>query len=170
MVDRLDGLRHNAVVRCNNENRNVCDLRAACAHRCERLMTRRIEEDDLLALADDLICADVLGDSARLMRTDGGVADGIKQRGLAVVDVTHDGDDRRTIFERLRIVLDLRDQRRINIRRQFLRCHAELSGDEGRRIVIDLLVDAHHNTHEHELLDDIRCRVAHLGRKILDGD
>ena len=170
VVDCLDRLRHNAVVRCDDENCHVRDLRTARTHRRERLMARRIKEDDLLALTDDLIGTDVLGDAARLMRADGSVANGIEQRGLAVIDVPHDGDDRRAILERLRVVLDLRDQRRVDIRRQFLRRHAELCRDEGCCIVVDLLIDARHDAHQHELLDDVRRRVAHLGREILDGN
>jgi hypothetical protein len=38
----------------------------------------------------------MLGDAAGFARHDIGVADGVEQRGLAVVDVTHDGHDRRT--------------------------------------------------------------------------
>ena len=44
---------------------------------------------------DDLIGADVLGDAAGLAGDDIGVADGVEQRGLAVIDMAHDGDDRR---------------------------------------------------------------------------
>jgi hypothetical protein len=36
----------------------------------------------------------VLGDAAGLAGDDVGVADAVEQLGLAVVDVTHDGDDR----------------------------------------------------------------------------
>ena len=47
----------------------------------------------------DLVGADVLGDAAGLARDDVGLADGVEQRGLAVVDVAHDGDHRRTRLE-----------------------------------------------------------------------
>ena len=42
-----------------------------------------------------LVGTDVLRDAAVLARDDVGVADRVEQLGLAVVDVTHDGDDRR---------------------------------------------------------------------------
>ncbi len=44
----------------------------------------------------DLVGADVLGDATGLALAHVGLADGVQQPGLAVVDVTHDGDDRRT--------------------------------------------------------------------------
>ena len=47
-----------------------------------------------LAVLDDLVRADVLGDAAGLAGDHVGVADLVEQLGLAVVDVAHDGDDR----------------------------------------------------------------------------
>ena len=47
----------------------------------------------------DLVCTDVLGDAACLFLADVGLADGVQQSGLAVVDVTHDSDHRRTDLE-----------------------------------------------------------------------
>ena len=87
-----------------------------------------------------------------------------------MVDVSHDGDDGRTLFECLWIVLDLGNQRRIDIRRQLFGCDAKLGGDEGCRVEIDLLIDARHDAHEEQFLDDVGRGVAHLGCEILDGD
>ena len=42
-----------------------------------------------------LVGTDGLRDAAGLARDDVGLADRVEQAGLAVVDVTHDGDDRR---------------------------------------------------------------------------
>src|SRR5690606_41957558 len=42
-----------------------------------------------------VVGTDVLGDAARLASGDAGAADVVQQRGLAVVDVAHDGDHRR---------------------------------------------------------------------------
>ena len=58
-------------------------------------MTRRVEEGDHAARRFDVVGADVLRDAAGLARGHLG-ADVVQQRGLAVVDVAHDGDHRRT--------------------------------------------------------------------------
>ena len=71
-------------------------LRAAGAHRGERRVARRIEERDHALRRFHVVRADVLRDAARLARRDLGAADVVEQRGLAVVDVAHDRDDRRT--------------------------------------------------------------------------
>ena len=92
---RLDGLRHHAVVGGHDQHGDVRHLRPTGAHGGERLVARRVEEGDLLALDLHLIGADVLGDAAGLAGDHVGRADGVEQLGLAVVDVAHDRDDRR---------------------------------------------------------------------------
>ena len=104
--DRLARLRHDAVVGGDDEDRDVGDLRAAGAHGGERLVARRVEERDLAAVDDGLVGADVLRDPAGLGVDDGGLADRVEQRRLAVVDVTHDRDDRRARGEILVGVLE----------------------------------------------------------------
>ena len=49
VVDGLDGLGHDAVVGCDDDDDDVGDLGAACTHAGEGLVTRGIEEDDLAA-------------------------------------------------------------------------------------------------------------------------
>jgi hypothetical protein len=49
---------------------------------------------------------DVLRDAAGLGLGDARLADRVEKRRLAVVDVTHDGDDRRTWLEVLGLVLE----------------------------------------------------------------
>ncbi len=95
VVDRLDGLRHDAVVGRHHQDHDVGHPGAAGAHHGERLVARRVEEDDLAAVDFDLVGADVLGDAAELALGDLRRADGVEERGLAVVDVAHDGDHRR---------------------------------------------------------------------------
>ena len=105
VADRLERLGHDAVVGRDHDDRDVRDPRAAGAHRGERLVTRRVEEDDALAVLDDLARADVLGDAAALAGGDLGRPDRVEQARLAVVDVAHDGHDRGARLEERRVVL-----------------------------------------------------------------
>ena len=105
VADRLERLGHDPVVRRDHDHRDVGDPRAAGAHRRERLVARRVEEDDLLAVLRDLGRADVLGDPAALAGRDRRAADRVEQARLAVVDVAHHGDDRRPRLEQGRVVL-----------------------------------------------------------------
>ena len=89
VVDRLDRLRHHAVVGRDHEDRDVGGVGAAGAHRGERLVARRVDEGDRVAVVHRLVGADVLGDATRLAGDDVRVTDVVEQRGLAVVDVAH---------------------------------------------------------------------------------
>ena len=103
VINGFQRLRHHAVIGRNHQHHDVGDLRPTRAHAGEGLVTGRIEEDDLATkrrrvLVGDrhFVCADMLGDSARFAFGDAGQPDGIEQAGLAVIDVAHDGDHRRT--------------------------------------------------------------------------
>ena len=111
VLDRLLGLGHDAVVGGHHEDRDVGDVRAAGAHGGERLVARGVDEGDLAAVLLDLVGADLLGDAARLPRGHRRLADGVEQRGLAVVDVAEDGDHRRPRDERGRVGVALVEQR-----------------------------------------------------------
>ena len=50
----------------------------------------------MLVLNGDFVGADVLRDSAGFAFGDVGQANGVEQRGFTVIDVAHDGDNRRT--------------------------------------------------------------------------
>ncbi len=105
MVERLDGLRHDTVVGRHHEDRDVGRLGTTGTHGGERLVTGGVDEGDAAVLAvhlgRHLVGTDVLGDAAGLAGHHVGLADGVEQAGLAVVDVTHDGDHRGTGHESL---------------------------------------------------------------------
>src|SRR4051794_38765012 len=111
VVERLDGLRHDAVVGGHDEDGDVGHLRAAGTHGGERLVARGVDEGDravdALVLVVDLVGTDVLGDAARLVGDDVRRPDRVEQLGLAVVDVTHHRDDRRPRLEELLVALGL---------------------------------------------------------------
>ena len=94
MVDRLDGLGHDAVIGGHDQDDDIGHLGAAGTHGRKGGVTGGIDEGDLAAVDHDLRSADGLRDAARLAGSDAGVTDGVEQARLAVVDVTHDGDDR----------------------------------------------------------------------------
>ncbi len=86
MIDSFEGLGHNAVIGCNDNDDDVGDLGSTGTHACEGLVTGGIEEYDFAAeggrigLGDaDLVGADVLGDAAGLARSYVGGADGVEQ-------------------------------------------------------------------------------------------
>ena len=99
MIDGFDGLRHDAVISCHDKHNNVGDLCTTRTHGRKGSVAWRIDEGDRLTVrCGDLISADVLRNAAGFARHNMGFADRIEQGGRAVIDVTHDRDDRRTRF------------------------------------------------------------------------
>src|SRR5699024_1937669 len=105
--------RHHAVIGSYYQNGDIRGVRAAHTHGCERLVTRRIQEGDLLIIDGNHISTDMLGDSSGLPVNHMGMPDGIQKRGLAVVYMTHNADYRRsrykTVLRIFRILKHLAD-------------------------------------------------------------
>ena len=184
VADRLERLGHDPVVRRDHDDRDVGHPGAAGAHRRERLVTRGIEEDDPLAVLDDLAGADVLGDPAALAGGDLGRPDRVEQARLAVVDVTHHGHDRGARLEERRIVLLVEDflgrlgDLAVRLVEHAGMVHglglghfvAELAGDERRGVAVDELVDRREDPALDQLADDVGRVDAEQLRELLDGD
>ena len=182
VVDCFERLRHHAVVRRDHDDDDIRDLRAACTHAGEGLVTRGIEEDDLAAecrrvlLGDaDLVGTDVLRDATGLAGGDVGFADRIQQRGLAVIDVTHDSDDRWTHDFDLADVL-LSEQRFERFVRHLVfeaddaGVGAELTRHILHQLSIERLVHGDEDTAHQERRDEILAADSELFRQVLDAD
>ena len=138
MVDAFYGLRHDAVIRRDNKDRNIGDHRAAGAHGSERLMPRSVKESDGAAVYLNGVRADMLRDAAGLAGDDVRVADIVKQRGFTVVNVTHDDDDWRSGLQVFRLILVVVYQALLNGDNDFLLdLAAKLHGDERRGVIVD---------------------------------
>ena len=97
VIDGFDGLRHDPIVGGNHKDDDVGCIGTTGTHSGKRLMAGGIEERDRSIVLDDLIRTDVLGDAAGFARNNVCMTDLIKEFGLAVIDVTHDSDHRRTM-------------------------------------------------------------------------
>ncbi len=169
VVDGLDRLRHDAVVGRHHDGRDVGDLGAACAHRGEGFVARRVEERDGLAVVLYLVGADVLRDAAGLAGRHLGLADGVEEARLAVVDVTHHGDHRRAPLEVLGAILGgLHELGLVVGRVGDLDRALEVVGEDGDRLVGQRLRDGGHLAVAHHRLDDVGGRDAEQLRDVLD--
>ena len=108
VADRFFGLRHDAIGSSHDDDNDVGDVRPARPHLGKGFVTGRIEERDLLAFFFDLPRANHLRDTARFGGNDVGLqaefdANLVQERRFAVVDVSHDRDDRGAGLEQSRI-------------------------------------------------------------------
>jgi hypothetical protein len=101
---------------------------------------------------------------AGFARHDLGLANRVEQRGLAVVDVAHHGDDRRTLLEILRGVLELGLGDVLLGGRNDLDLAVERVGEHLDRLVGERLGERRHLPTLHQLLDQLRAsQVERLG-------
>ena len=103
VVNGFERLRHHAVIGGHHQHDDVSGFGSARPHAGEGFVAGRVEEYDLAAVCRRVLVqngyfvrADVLRDATGFASRHVGQADGIEQRGLAVIDVAHDGDHRRT--------------------------------------------------------------------------
>ena len=171
MADRLDGLLHDAVIGGDDQHDDIGDIGAARAHRGKGLMAGRIDKGDLLAAPQaDAVGADMLRDAAGFAAGDIGLAQRVEQRGLAVVDMAHDGDHRRARLERLGQVL-LAAQPDLDIGLgDAPQAVSELGDDQLGGVGVDDLVDRRHHAHAHQRFDDVGGAFGHAVGQFLDGD
>ena len=156
MLDRLYGLRHDAVISGHHEHHDVGRLCTPRAHRCKRGVAGRIQEGDLALFRFHRIGADMLCDPASFAFGDMAAPDEVQQRGLAVIDMAHNGYDRGTRYfvagnfgllgKQLLVDVALLDR---------LRHVPEFLDDKRRGVLVDHLVDGDHGTHIEQDLNDL---------------
>ena len=176
MIDGFDGLGHHAVVCRHHQDGDVGDFGASGAHLGEGFVTRCIQENHLahkagvLVLYVHVVGADVLGDATGFARGHLGFADGIQQRGLAVVHVTHDGDHRRAgQLLTLHFVVFLGTDLHVFFEGDDVGQVAELARDFLGQFRIKRLVDGRENAPVEQLCHHILGGAIALFGKLLHG-
>ena len=173
VVDGLNGLGHDGVVRRHDQDGDIGGLGAAGTHGSEGLVTGGIQEGDLTLLVHlDGVGADVLGDAAGLASSDAALADVVQQGGLAVVDVTHDGDDGGTGHQVVVGILEVLSDQLIlsGLLSLLLQGDFEVRAHQGSGIEVDLGVDGGHVAQQEQLLDDLAGGLADLLAQVAHDD
>ena len=157
VADGFFGLRHDAVVGGDDQHGDIGDVRAAGAHFGEGFVARRIDEGDRTAVLLDAIGADVLGDAALFLRGHVDAEDAVQQRGLPVVHVAEERDDRRTRLERGGIVggIQLGQELLFDIGLMVeLGVDAQFGGQQFGHFRIEIRGDVGHGAHLQQLGED----------------
>ena len=173
MLDGLDGLGHDAIVRRHHQDDDVRNLGTAGPHRREGGVTRGIQEGDHAPTRLDVIGADVLGDAARLARRHLGAANVVEERGLAVIDVAHDSDHGWPRFQGHLAQLTLQFEHEgvldaLALGGNGLMTH--LLHQQGGGIRVQGLVDGDRQALLEQFPDDIRHLGGHARGQFADGD
>ena len=171
MIDGFNGLRHHTVISRHHQNHNIRDLRTTRTHRRKGGMAGRINEGDLAAQRrHDLISTDMLGNATGFTAHHIGFAQGIEQGGFAVIDMAHDGDNRRTADE-IVILINGVEQAFFNIRfRHTLHGMTKLFRHKLCGIGIDHIGDLDHLALLHQEADHVDGPFSHTISQFLNGD
>ena len=148
MVNRFNGLRHDAVVGRHDENHDVGYSRTTRPHRRKGRVPRGVEERHAATVFHaDHVRPDVLGNASRLAYRPPCFAQVVEQRGFAVIDVAHDGDDRRPRlgFADFFLLDDLIQLGLFGLQRDHFA--AQLVGQRLHGVHIEALIDGRHGTH-----------------------
>ena len=162
VVNRFDGLRHHRVIGGNHKHHDIRDIRPTRPHGGKGRVTRRIKEGQKrAAFGAHLIGPDMLRDPACFARDDICLANAVKQRGLAVVNMAHDGDDGWPWLQLgWAVLFDLDHIFHICVR-YTLHAVTEFADDQFRRIGIDGLVLRDHHAHLHQRFNHIGHALGH---------
>src|SRR6266581_5842247 len=99
VINRFDSLRHDAVVRCNDQDNDVGHVSAARAHCGESRMTGRIDKRDLCSIVLNTVSPNVLRDSASFTGCDPRLTNRVHERGFAMIDMPHKRNDWTALLE-----------------------------------------------------------------------
>ena len=133
-------------------------------------MARGIQEGDHAVFGFYVVSTDVLGNTTRFAGGNLSRTNVVKQRGFTVVNVTHDGHNRRARFSRCTRVTVAHDcffQLVFTTQDNFV---AHLFGNQLCGFLVDDLVDGRHCAQFHHRFDDLRAFNRHLVRQIANGD
>ena len=170
MLDSLDGLRLDAIIGSDDQDDDISRSCTTRTHRCKGRVPGRIQKCNFSLVDVDRVRTDMLGDTAGLAGRDLGVAYVIEQSGLAMIDVSHDGNDWcpydlitgwRLICQQ--VCIDIRAADRLGDMTQ-------LFHHQDRSVLIDDLVNRHHRAHVEQDLDDFIALHCHLLRKLRHGN
>ena len=171
MVDGLNGLRHDAVVRRYDKDRDIGGCRAAQTHGRERLMSGRIQEGNAPVVDRNGIGTDGLGNAAGFLAGHAGASDLIQKGGLTMVNVSHDTDDRGPL-DHILFVLVVFLQEFFDHVDLFLLLAEDIiiHGDGFSFLIGDFAVDGHDLARQEELLNDFRSLQVHFLGQLTDGE
>ena len=158
--------RHDRVIGCNDDDSDIRYLCSTGTHGSECLVTRGVKERDAASVRQlHVVCADVLRDASGLAGNDIGLAHIVQQRGLTVIHVSHDGDDRRTRDKFALVILLLVDCL-LHFGADIFRSVSELISHQIDGLGVQTLVDTYHDTDRHERSDELCDRHIHHRGKL----
>ena len=169
MRNRFLGLRHDTVICCNDDNNDIGRLCSTCTHLSKGFVARSINERDLLAVLLYLVGTHMLCNTARFSVRYFGRTDLVKKRCLTMVDVTHDRNDRRSLFK-VCIFFGIVDLYIVKLIERIHRSdfHFELFSKDLNLVFGKEVILRYHHSEGKEYFDHFAYRAVHLFGELID--
>ena len=163
MVDRLNSLRHYTIISGNYKNRNIRRVRTTHTHCSKSLMSRCVQECNLLTIYCNNRSTNVLCNTTGLTVDHIRMTDCVQKRSLTMVNVSHNTYNRRT-FLHLLFVFFFLFQEFFNYIYNFffLAEYIKLKRNLFCCIIINLLINSYDLALHKELLNNNRWYDLHL--------
>ena len=169
MRDSLPGSRHHRVVSRNNNNSYIGNLSTAGTHGRESLVSGRIEEGYLTTTFQrNAVSSNMLGNTSRLAGDDICIADVVEQRGFSMVNMAHDGDNRRPWHE-LALIIYLLAYGLLNLRTHVFGLETKLFSHHIYGFCVEPLVDRGHDSDAHQRRNNFGNAYIHHRSQLADG-
>ena len=107
MIDCFFGLRHHTIIRGHNQDNDIGHSGTTSTHCRKCFVPGSIQECNFLTIKIDIVSTDMLSNPASFTLSYIGFANCIKQAGFTMINVTHDGDNRRANLKIFRFVFHL---------------------------------------------------------------
>ena len=115
VIDRLNRLRHDAIIRCDHQHDDVGHVSTTRAHSGESRVARSIDKGNFRSVVIDAVGADMLGNPASFTCGHPRFANRIHQRSLAVINMSHERNDGTAWLEFFFLFNDRRRRRDDNL-------------------------------------------------------
>ncbi len=171
MMDCLNRLRHDTIIRSNDQNRDICCHGTAGTHCRKSLMAGRIQKGNHSSVHIHLIGTNMLRNAAGFTFCDIGMTNSIQQTGFTMVNMTHDHDNRRTRDQVFLFVITVVNNLFFNGDLDFFfHFGVKLHSHQGSRVKINLIIDGSKNTICHQFFDNFSNCCFQTGRQFTDRD
>ena len=170
MVNRLNRLRHHAVISSNHQHNNIGHVGSACPHCGKGFVARRVKEGYSFAVQLNLVGPDVLCNPASLTGSDTAFTNSIQQTGFAVVHMAQHRHNRWTLDKFgsraiLELLFDFIEKTLFMLNDQF---RAEIQRNQFSHISRDNMIRRCQDSLAHQLFNNIADLDRQCRRQIFD--
>ena len=169
MIERFYRLRHYTVIGSNHQYNDIGNLGTSCTHHRKGFVPRCIQEGDISFRRRHHISTDMLRNAAEFLSGNISASNSIKRFCLTVINMSHNGNNRRSNYQRgIFVTIGFDDG--FVIQTDNLDIAIIFRCENRGGIGINGLVHCNHHTHLHQFTDQFGRFQIHFSRQFRNGN